>query len=704
MLVKELMLNTTAKLCPEDTIREAVKLLRKSKLNGIPIIDRHDRLIGIFTRSNLYDSLLGGASLNDPLAPYYIKEVVYLEKDYEFGSIMDVNDWLRNAHRAQTPVVDQKLNPIGTVDQATTINFLINEVSILYTELLCVLDSIPNGIIATDEAGRILLCNPFVERILHSSKGAFLGKRVQQIFTGVDLGWIIPGQEMKPQKMEINSAKIVVSGSVFHQDGAAKGAIIVFHDATEIEAMACELEIVKKLYMTLETVLEIAYDGIATVDDQGVITLANKAFGDLTGNLPAKLVGKSLKEVLGFSVAVQYGGNKPEIHEINGNICVLLCNPIADHKEVKGAVVKIIYRQLDQLKEIIDQINFLKTRLDYYKEELHKLNGTRYTFDNIITKSKSLEKIINKAEMVAKGESTILLYGESGTGKELFAHAIHNASHRVKEPFIKINCAAVPLELAESELFGYEPGAFTGAQKRVKPGKFELADSGTIFLDEVGDMPLPLQAKLLRVIQEKEVERIGGTRPITVNVRIIAATNKDLKQLVAEKRFREDLYYRLNVIGLEIPPLRQRPEDIPLLLKEFISKIGKKVATNIRGVSPEAVQILSSFQWPGNIRELENVVERVISLNVDDDWIMPGHLQFLKDVKGHSCGVSETKETSNERDYRTALAATEKEVILKALELTSGNKSKAASILGMSRSNFYEKLKKLNIIPNHQFN
>nr|WP_277444894.1 sigma 54-interacting transcriptional regulator [Pelotomaculum isophthalicicum] len=316
-------------------------------------------------------------------------------------------------------------------------------------------------------------------------------------------------------------------------------------------------------------------------------------------------------------------------------------------------------------------------------EELYKINGTKYNIDSIIGKSNDMEKLKRLALMAAQTASTILITGGCGTGKELFAQAIHNASSRWYQPFININCAAIPAELAESELFGYEGGAFTGASKHGKPGKFELADRSTIFLDEIGDMPLPLQSKLLRIIQEKEVMRVGGLHPKKIDVRIIAATNQDLQKLYYEGKFRQDLYYRLKVISLNIPPLSTHSEDIPILVNYFIDIYSKANNKQIKGISKEAMNYLLSYDWPGNIRELGNVIERAIL--------------FCKEkiIRLEDLGVSNNNSNIESGADIFSLSGIERDTILKALQATNGNKSQTAKILGISRSTLYKKLELL---------
>ena len=343
------------------------------------------------------------------------------------------------------------------------------------------------------------------------------------------------------------------------------------------------------------------------------------------------------------------------------------------------------------VKRAIEYYELKKENLSL-REEIQK----QYSFDHIVGKSQCMLDIYEMIKKVADTDSTVILYGESGTGKELIAKAIHYNSSRSQYPFIPVNCGAIPGELLESELFGYEKGAFTGALTTRK-GRFERAHKGTIFLDEVGELALHLQVKLLRVIQEKEFERVGGDRTIQVDARIIAATNRDLEEAVENRKFRKDLYYRLNVIPIYIPPLRERREDIPLLLNHFIELMAKRKKRRIQGISDEAMEIFLSYSWPGNIRELENIIERIVILKQDSGPIVPDdipHVMKKKDERGalqldipHS-GINLTR----------MIEDLEKEFIVKALNKTGGVKSKAAELLGINRTTLIEKMRKKGML------
>ncbi len=358
--------------------------------------------------------------------------------------------------------------------------------------------------------------------------------------------------------------------------------------------------------------------------------------------------------------------------------------------------------------------SYLKLYLDFEKEKrkieeeknyLQKQLNTimsKTGIEGIVGKSKKILETVEIVKQVAKTPATVLLTGESGVGKEIFARSIHNLSDRVDKPFIKINCAAIPEDLLESELFGYEKGAFTGAHS-LKKGKFELANGGTIFLDEIGDMPLLLQSKLLRVLQEKEIERLGGTKPIKVDVRIIAATNKDLEKMVREGTFREDLYYRLNVIHIKIPPLRERKEDIPVLIFYFLEKFNKMYGKSLT-ISEELVKILTEYDWPGNVRQLQNTIERMVILSKskileykDLPTDIKNQIQGKKREKEESQKVSSTIAVKTTNELPKTVQEIEREAIVKALEESGYVIKEAAKLLGMTPRQVRYRMYKYNI-------
>lgn len=334
--------------------------------------------------------------------------------------------------------------------------------------------------------------------------------------------------------------------------------------------------------------------------------------------------------------------------------------------------------RIQQFSNVFDQVTSVLSRMD-----------ARHFFPSIIGESMAMRGLLSLIRKVSPTDSTVLVLGESGTGKELVATSIHENSQRKTKPFIKLNCAAIPAELLESELFGHEKGAFTGATK-FKPGKFDMADGGTIFLDEIGDMPLNLQAKILRVLQEQEFYRVGGSRTIKVDVRIIASTNKNLERMVREGTFREDLFYRLNVFTLHLPPLRERKEDIPLLVDHFLQNVAKKV-----DISSVALQMLVAFSWPGNIRELQNIIESAAVI-AENGYIEPAQLPGKITAAFNSSSPMDLKLPVNiPLDER--LREIEKSMILEALRKTGGVQVRATELLGINQRSLWHRIKKLNI-------
>jgi DNA-binding NtrC family response regulator len=333
--------------------------------------------------------------------------------------------------------------------------------------------------------------------------------------------------------------------------------------------------------------------------------------------------------------------------------------------------------------------------LHHENVSLRKQLKAKYKFDNIISDNEKMQAIFTQVEKVADTDSTVLIYGESGTGKELVARALHYNSYRQDKPLVPINCGAIPEDLLESELFGHEKGAFTGATAQ-RLGRFELANGGTIFLDEIGEMRPSLQVKILRVLQEREFERIGGTRTIKVDVRILAATNKNLEDLVARQQFRDDLFWRLNVIPITLPPLRERLSDIPLLVAHFITRFNAEKKQHLTGITPVALQMLQSYHWPGNVRELENIVERIAILK-GSGMIMPEDLPEKIARPSLSRSVPGVNIPDDGIDFDAMVETFEKQLLMQALVKAGGVKSKAANLLHMNRTTLVEKVKKLRL-------
>lgn len=390
-------------------------------------------------------------------------------------------------------------------------------------------------------------------------------------------------------------------------------------DITGIDKVSIELSSVKELFKELEAIISSSYDGMFIADGNGVVLRVNDAYERITGIKASEVVSKNMKNLVeeGYfdeSVTLLVIERRKTI-TINQTVkkdrkILVTGNPIFDEQGKLFRVVTNV-RDITELTNLQSQLIKTKEKTLKYKTELSHLRAQHIEDKETISRSAEMERVIELAMKIADVDSTVLISGESGTGKELIAKLIHKQGKGISKPFIKINCAAIPEQLLESELFGYEGGAFTGARKEGKPGLFELSHNGTLFLDEVGDLPLLLQVKLLRAIQEKEIIRVGGTKAITINARIIAATHRDLNIMVKQGTFRKDLYYRLMVVPIYLPPLRNRKEDIPLLIMHFIEKFNHHFGYN-KKIMPQVIDKLVSYSWPGNVRELENVIERMM--------------------------------------------------------------------------------------------
>lgn len=446
----------------------------------------------------------------------------------------------------------------------------------------------------------------------------------------------------------------------------------------------------KRIQGELSAILNSVQEAIEVADNQGIIKYVNPAFTRITGISEEDRIGQNIYEASpdgALATALKTGANVfGHRTRVGGSNAEVISNaaPIIIDGRMEGAVV--VFQHFTDVMKLMDELHQSTTLIANLSEKLGQVTTSKYTFADILGASNELKKCMQVAERAARSNSTVLLLGESGTGKELFAHAIHNASPRREKPFIKVNCAAIPESLLESEFFGYTKGAFTGAIKS-KIGKFELANGGTIFLDEIGDMNLNLQGKLLRVLQEMEFERVGDNQTIKVDVRVIAATNRNLRELIRQGKFREDLYYRLNVVEITIPPLRVRKEDLPLLVNHLIIKLNRKLGKKVKGLSRDAEEALFSYDWPGNVRELENVIERVM-VTVDDEVFTKKHLIQH---------VSQFKNTP-ERDVDLIPIDQMEQLLIKKAMAKFGStvegKRRAAQALNISLATLYNKLKK----------
>lgn len=436
------------------------------------------------------------------------------------------------------------------------------------------------------------------------------------------------------------------------------------------------------------------FNWVVVVDAEGYVILLNKAYADFLNVDQEKALGMHVTDVIeNTRMHIVVKTRKEEIgsiQKIKGNNMIANRIPIFKDGELIGAVGTVVFKDLVEMESYVKRARDMEKEIQFYKDEFRKIT-TGYTLNDIVGDSPQIQFVKDMIKKVATTKSNVLLEGESGTGKELVSQAIHNLSPRSEFPLIKVNCAAIPANLLESELFGYEHGAFTGSKKGGKLGKLEMANNSTILLDEIGDMPMNMQVKLLRAIQEKEIERVGGVKSKKLDFRVIASTNKNLKELVAKQQFREDLYYRLNVVKINVPPLRNRPSDIEMISLALIKKISKDLGLGVTELTPKALRILQKYNWPGNIRELSNVIERALNLMDEEGRIDVNHLPpYLRE--GNSTLSGEVSLNLKDR-----VQTLERDVIKKALTKTKHNKLEAAKLLGISRTSLYKKIEEFDL-------
>ncbi|MBP1927415.1 PAS domain S-box-containing protein [Sedimentibacter acidaminivorans] len=446
---------------------------------------------------------------------------------------------------------------------------------------------------------------------------------------------------------------------------------------------------------------------IAITDENAKYIYVNKRWQQDTGILESEAIGKYACDLIDGSRAMAAIQSKKSytadyfIRKKDGSSLpgIMTYKPILKNNEVLCCFIFSSFLSIDQAYHFLEKIETINAQYEFLKSEMLKRNGAKYSLEDIIGKSDAIKKLKEQIYQAGSSDSTVLISGETGTGKEIVAHSIHSCSLRNIFPFVKVNCSAIPPSLMESEFFGYEEGTFTGAKKGGRRGKFEKAHLGSIFLDEINQLDLSMQPKLLRVLQEKEIERLGSSESISIDSRVIAATNVSLEEMIKNNKFREDLYYRLNIINIFIPSIRDRSEDIPLLANNIISKLNIKMGREIEGISREALEYLKQRNWPGNVRELQNIIERAINVSWKNELNLEDFKKEEKLEAERPRDIKREEFTYNDIDkpLTERKRSLEKEAILKTLKSCNNNKSKTAKVLGISRTLLYQKLEKYKI-------
>ncbi len=564
-----------------------------------------------------------------------------------------------------------------------------------------VLNATDNGMVLIDTEEKIIFFNHAAATITGYPREQAIGQHIHKVIPQSRLPEILKTRKTESNQrahLDKNLDVVTTRMPIKNEEGHLLGALAVFKGITEFTSLAEEITNLKHIQNMLEAIIHSSEDAITVVDEDGNGILINPAYTRITGLTEEDVLGKPATADIaeGKSMHMQVLKTKRAVRGVRMKVgasnrdVVVNVAPIMVNGHLKGSVGVI---------HDLSEIQSLTQELKRARQIIRELEA-KYTFDDIIGQSKEMKLALEQARLCARTPVTVLLRGESGTGKELFAHAIHNASDRKYNKFIRVNCAAISESLLESELFGYEDGAFSGAKRGGKRGLFEEANNGSIFLDEIGELSQNMQAKLLRVLQENEIVRVGGTKPISINVRVITATNVNLEKAIANGAFREDLYYRINRMPIYIEPLRERKEDIPPLCVHLIKKLNLEYGRNIEDISGEALIMLQEYDWTGNVREVENILGRaIIFMDQHEKIIQKKHLpeKLLKTSEAPPNHTIEKRSSNENQSLADQLDEVEKSIIMRSLEKHNGNKTAASRDLGLSIRNFYYKLQKFKL-------
>ncbi|HAG10708.1 MAG TPA: Fis family transcriptional regulator [Desulfotomaculum sp.] len=694
MFVKDVMTKVQNSLVPEQSLDEAWNLIRQLEVDGLPVINQKGGIITLVTKDELF-------GFKPVVFGDFLKVDQIMNKD--FLTLTEdtplVEAW--SLPQKIFPVIDEEGRFVGILSKEKAGSALFGMATRMFAEIETLLDSAHNGIIAINTEGIITLFNKAAEEITRRKKSYALGKHLSEVIIPQELLEALKEDHFQPQcKIYVDYSKgkhiYLTNRSRVVENGKLVGAVGVFQDISEIEFISEELQSVKELYKELECIVESSYDGILVTKPDGEIIRANHAHERITGFPGENIIGKNFKNLVDANVysssiveAVKKKGQPVNlVVNKDKNQLLITGNPIMNQdSELTHVVVNI--RDLTELNDLRSQLEQSQRLSEKYYDELKQLRMRLLSQEGIILTSPKMQDLLAMALRLAQVDSTVLITGESGAGKEIIAKTIHKHSKRAKEPFVVVNCGAIPENLLESELFGYERGAFTGANREGKVGLIEMASNGTLFLDEISELPLPFQVKLLRVIEVKEIMPVGGKKHRSVNVRILAATNRKLEDLVQKGLFREDLFFRLNVIPLYVWPLRERKQEIIPMVYAFRDKFCK--AYNIKkDFAPEVFEVFLEYNWPGNVRELENLVERLIVTSPGALVSLPDLPDYLFEHNDSSPGVL----VKGVLPIKTALFELEKQLIKNALQ-EFGSTYKAAKALKIDQSTLVRKMNRL---------
>lgn len=686
--LRDIMLSNPPFLYMINTVGQAKIVASHSKIKCIPVIYPNREFAGIIDRELLLEERLPvkATMVN------YIQPVLSLNEEQSVATLADIP---LEKLPSIIPVVSGDERLVGVIPNPKFFREIYGEVFTILDSLFAdsITDLIKHGIMMINDEGKIVCFNMGAENILGIKGKDIYGLHVNKILHDSKLCEVVKkGTPHLKARMHADQIILCTNRFPLHKNGEIVGAIGIFENTCENEQLHKSVRRLRGLNLEMVGILESMDDGIVVMDSYGKVMRINSAFETITGFSANHVLQANIDQLIGWgclpsmilSEVLVKKKSLQTIENIKDRDILYIANPIFNG-EGKANGIAVILKDVGFLNDMVLNLQVTHELASRYYHEGENFKGY-YGKDDMVATSKAMRRVVSLAQKVAQVDSNVLIAGETGVGKEVVAMSIHKCSHRLAGPFIKLNCGAIPEHLLESELFGYQAGAFTGANKEGKAGLIEMADGGSLFLDEVADLPLNLQVKLLRVLQEREVMRVGSTKSKKVDFRLIAATNKDLEEMVRENKFREDLFYRLNVIPVYIPPLRERKEDIVPLTVSFLHKFNQKYGF-AKKIAPEVIQSLIKNDWPGNIRELENTIERLV-VTSDSNLVVDTSL------------VEKSRSSKNNEEgpklMYNVVEETEKQLIVHALEQCRTTRE-MADILGISQSAVVKKMKKYGI-------
>jgi TyrR family helix-turn-helix protein len=703
--IKQVMTRDYPSLSCDARIQDAVNHCLEKGLQSVPVVNSQNVLVGVVSYQSFLMTLKNGIDPNSPVNEIMFTDFQTIQENEPIESLIyNTDDIILATNKAGCLT--------GVITKSDLAGILGEKYFTHNPYLKAIFDSLQNdGILVIDKNAKLLYCNAFAEKIMRISFSETIGRRIQEIFNDDLLLRVLQtGQPEEGGKKEVDGLIMTSRGFPILKNGVVFGAFGVFQDISDKENLKKELARIEALNKELNGIIDSSYDGLVITDAQGKLLRISRSYSRISRVNWDKLqhcVGYYVGDLEKSKKSYKYGSSPDEslLNLKNNQLTIIkkrlwnsidltfTGNPILNDD---GTIDRVVWNIRDEtaINELKREIEENEDKAARYFTELEELR-TRLLItetEGVVIHSLAMRKVVDAVARVSTVDATVLITGETGVGKEIIAKVIHKSGSRRRGPLILINCGAIPESLIESELFGYESGAFTGATRGGKIGLLEAANNGTVFLDEIGDLPMSLQVKLLRFIQDQQIGRIGGTKQITLDVRILAATNKDLKLMVKENKFREDLFYRLSVVPIHIPPLRERREDIIPLAQSFLKKYTGKYKIE-KKISQGAFDIMEQYSWPGNVRELKNLIEHALIIS-DGALILPRHIQnYLENNRETQAKPIKIHELSSLKDAKESV---EREILNEAMNSGLSTR-KIADRLQVDHSTIVRKLSKYKI-------